>query len=107
MPVRIKLITNLKEKTYCIKYFQLRQQQTFLMTLLIWELQLRQYIGLILTDFTEVNRVSKKKGEGGRIAVWCYAMHKISPRIDKITERLDADGDILGEFWPNEIKYIK
>ena len=34
-------------------------------------------------------------------------MHKISPRIDKITEILDADGDLLGEFWPNEIKYIK
>ncbi len=38
--------------------------------------------------YHEVNRVSKKQGEGGRIAVWCYGMHKISPKIDKISERL-------------------
>jgi len=57
--------------------------------------------------YNQVNRVSKKKGEGGRIAVWCYGMHQINPKIDKIIERLDVDGDILGEFWPKEIRYIK
>jgi hypothetical protein len=34
-------------------------------------------------------------------------MHKINNQIDKIVERLDVNGDILGEFWPKEIKYIK
>ncbi len=54
----------------------------------------------------EVNRVSKKGG-GGRIAVWSYGMHKINPKIDKISQRLDVDGDILGYFWPKEIRFIK
>ena len=34
-------------------------------------------------------------------------MHKINPKIDKISERLNVDGDILGNFWPKEIKFIK
>ena len=34
-------------------------------------------------------------------------MHQINPKIDKIIERLDVDGDILGDFWPKEIRYIK
>ena len=57
--------------------------------------------------YHEVNRVSKMEGEEGRIAVWCYGMHKISPKIDKISERLDVDGDILGGFWAKEIEFIK
>lgn len=57
--------------------------------------------------YHEVNRVSKNEEGEGRIAVWCYGMHKISPKIDKIMERLDVDGDILGEFWAKEIKFIK
>ena len=55
--------------------------------------------------YEEVKRVSKKDGEG-RIALWCYEMHKINPKIDKISERLDVGGDILGNFWSEEIKYI-
>jgi ubiquinone/menaquinone biosynthesis C-methylase UbiE len=57
--------------------------------------------------YREVNRVSRKKPQEGRIAVWCYGMHKISPKIDEIIQRLDVDGDILGDFWPKEIRFIK
>jgi ubiquinone/menaquinone biosynthesis C-methylase UbiE len=55
--------------------------------------------------YQEVRRVSKKDGEG-RIALWCYGMHEINPKINKISERLDVDGDILGDSWQEEIKYI-
>lgn len=55
--------------------------------------------------YNEVNRVSKK--ESGRIALWSYGMHRINPKIDKISERLNVDGDILGNFWSKEIKFIK
>ncbi len=34
-------------------------------------------------------------------------IHKINPKIDKISEKLDVDGDILEDFWPKEIRYIK
>lgn len=54
---------------------------------------------------SEVKRVGKK--EGGIIAVWSYAMHEISPDIDKISGRLDVNGDILGEYWAKEVKYVK
>jgi ubiquinone/menaquinone biosynthesis C-methylase UbiE len=55
--------------------------------------------------YSEVKRVGKK--EGGIIAVWSYAMHEINPEIDKISSRLDVGGDILGDFWAKEVKYIK
>ena len=31
-------------------------------------------------------------------------MHKIDLEIDKISERLDVDGEILGGNWPKEAK---
>jgi hypothetical protein len=34
-------------------------------------------------------------------------MHKISPQIDKISERLDVEGKILGNYWDKEAKYVK
>ncbi len=34
-------------------------------------------------------------------------MHKIDLEIDKISERLDVDGEILGSYWPKEAKYVK
>ena len=55
--------------------------------------------------YEEVKRVSRKGGEG-RIALWCYGMHQINPQIDKVSERLDVDGDILGDSWPKEIKHV-
>jgi SAM-dependent methyltransferase len=57
--------------------------------------------------YQEVNRVSKNRCHEGRIAIWCYGMHKIGPEIDKIISRLDVDGDILGDYWPKEIRFIK
>jgi hypothetical protein len=55
--------------------------------------------------YNEVNRASEK--ESGIIAVWSYGMHKINPKIDKISERLNIDGDILGNFCSKKIKFIK
>jgi hypothetical protein len=54
--------------------------------------------------YSEVRRVSKK---GAIIAAWSYAMHKITPEIDKITDRLDFGGDILGDYWAKEIRYVQ
>lgn len=54
--------------------------------------------------YSRVKRVGKK---GGIIAAWSYDMHKINPQIDKITSRLDVEGDILGSYWDKEAKYVK
>ena len=54
--------------------------------------------------YSTVMRVGKKDGI---IAVWSYDMHKINPQLDKITERLDVDGEILGSYWDKEAKYVK
>ena len=54
--------------------------------------------------YYNVKRVGKKDGI---IAVWSYDMHKINPQIDKITDRLDVDGEILGSYWNKETKYVK
>jgi ubiquinone/menaquinone biosynthesis C-methylase UbiE len=45
--------------------------------------------------YSNVKRVGKKDGI---IAVWSYDMHKINPQIDKITDMLDVDGEILGSY---------
>ena len=34
-------------------------------------------------------------------------MHKINPQIDKVTDRLDVDGEIFGSYWNKETKYVK
>jgi len=54
--------------------------------------------------YCNVKRVGKKDGI---IAVWSYDMHKINPQIDKVTDRLDVDGEILGSYWDKETKYVK
>jgi ubiquinone/menaquinone biosynthesis C-methylase UbiE len=54
--------------------------------------------------YTNVRRVGKKDGI---IAVWSYDMHKINPQLDKISSRLDIDGEILGDYWAKETKYVK
>lgn len=54
--------------------------------------------------YREVTRVS---GRNAIIAVWSYGMHKIHTEIDKISKRLDVDGEILGSYWSKEVKYIK
>ena len=54
--------------------------------------------------YYNVKRVGKKDGI---IAVWSYDMHKINPQINKVTDRLDVDGEILGSYWDKETKYVK
>jgi len=54
--------------------------------------------------YSEVRRVAKKEAI---IAAWSYAMHKITPEIDKISDRLDFGGDILGDYWAKEIRYVQ
>ena len=34
-------------------------------------------------------------------------MHKINPQIDNISNRLNVDGAILGNYWAKETKYVK
>lgn len=53
--------------------------------------------------YGEVRRVGRRNGI---IAVWSYGMHTISPKIDKISERLNFGGDILGSYWSKEIIYV-
>lgn len=54
--------------------------------------------------YHNVRRVGKKDGI---IAVWSYDMHKINPQIDRITGKLNVDGEILGDYWAKETKYVK
>ena len=54
--------------------------------------------------YGEATRVSRRNAI---IAVWSYGMHKIHSEIDKVSERLDVDGEILGSYWPKESKYVK
>ena len=54
--------------------------------------------------YTNVKRVGKKDGI---IAVWSYDMHKINPQIDNISSRLNVGGEILGNYWAKETKYVK
>ena len=53
--------------------------------------------------YTNVKRVGKKNGI---IAVWSYDMHKINPQIDNISNRLNVEGEILGNYWAKETKYV-
>ncbi|MGA9745702.1 MAG: class I SAM-dependent methyltransferase [Nitrososphaeraceae archaeon] len=54
--------------------------------------------------YINVKRVGKKDGI---IAVWSYDMHKINPQIDNISSQLNVDGEILGNYWAKETKYVK
>jgi hypothetical protein len=55
--------------------------------------------------YREARRVSKR--DNGVIAAWSYGMHKITPEIDKISEKLNVGGEILGNYWPPETRYVK
>lgn len=52
--------------------------------------------------FREVRRVSRK---GGVIAAWAYGHYSISPEVDRVTQAFYKD--IVGKYWPAEIKYIE
>jgi SAM-dependent methyltransferase len=54
--------------------------------------------------YNEVTRISKSNGV---LAIWSYGMHKIDNNIDKISEKLNIGGDILGKYWPRETNYVK
>lgn len=54
--------------------------------------------------YKEVTRISKSNGV---LAIWSYGMHKIDNDIDKISEKLNVGGDILGRYWPRETDYVK
>ena len=34
-------------------------------------------------------------------------MHEINPQIDKISDRLNVDGELLGNYWAKETIYVK
>jgi ubiquinone/menaquinone biosynthesis C-methylase UbiE len=55
--------------------------------------------------YQEVRRVGTRNN--GIIAVWSYGIHKINPEVDKISEKLTVEGEILGNYWPPETKYVK
>ncbi len=54
--------------------------------------------------YKEVIRISKSNSV---LAIWSYGMHKIDNNIDKISEKLNVGGDILGRYWPGETNYVK
>ncbi|WP_148685842.1 class I SAM-dependent methyltransferase [Candidatus Nitrosocosmicus hydrocola] len=54
--------------------------------------------------YKEVKRVGKRNSI---LAIWSYGMHKIDDDIDKISARLNVDGDLLEKYWPKETSYVK
>lgn len=54
--------------------------------------------------YSEVTRVGKSNGI---LAIWSYGMHQIDNDIDKISAKLNVNGDILGKYWPKETNYVK
>ena len=54
--------------------------------------------------YKEVTRISKSNGV---LAIWSYGMHKIDNDIDKISEKLNVGGNVLGRYWPRETDYVK
>lgn len=52
--------------------------------------------------FREVRRVSRR---GGVIAAWAYGHYSISPEVDRVTQAFYMD--VVGKYWPAEIKYIE
>ena len=52
--------------------------------------------------YREVRRVSRK---GGVIAAWAYGHYSISLEVDRVTQAFYKD--VVGKYWPVEIKYIE
>ncbi|MFI5454124.1 MAG: class I SAM-dependent methyltransferase [Isosphaerales bacterium] len=52
--------------------------------------------------YAEVRRVARR---ACMIAVWCYQLHTIAPKIDAIIHRLYAD--IVGADWPPERRLVE
>jgi SAM-dependent methyltransferase len=52
--------------------------------------------------YAEVGRVLRPRGI---VAVWCYGIQTINPRIDPIIGRFYSD--IVGAYWPPERRYVE
>ena len=52
--------------------------------------------------YTEVSRVARPEGI---LAVWCYQMHSISPKIDRLVHYLYSD--VVGADWPPERRLVE
>jgi ubiquinone/menaquinone biosynthesis C-methylase UbiE len=52
--------------------------------------------------YKNLNQVLKHKGV---VALWCYAVNRIDPEIDKVVEYLYED--LLGPFWPEERRLVE
>lgn len=42
---------------------------------------------------------------GGVLAAWCYGLHRVTPAIDTLVDRLYED--VLGPYWPPERRHIE
>lgn len=51
--------------------------------------------------YAEVRRVCRP---GGLLAVWTYDLHSVSPIIDVVLNRLQAD--FVGPYWPPDRKWV-
>jgi SAM-dependent methyltransferase len=54
------------------------------------------------TFYSEVKRVLRP---GGLIAALAYGLHKITPSVDAVVDRLYAE--IVGPYWPEERRHIE
>lgn len=52
--------------------------------------------------FREVKRVAKP---GGLLAVWCYGVGKVDPKIDALVQELYSD--VLGKYWDPSIRLVE
>lgn len=52
--------------------------------------------------YREVRRVSKRNGV---ISAWAYGHHSIGAHLDRVSQMFYKD--VLGKYWPTEIKYIE
>ncbi|MBM9576083.1 class I SAM-dependent methyltransferase [Leptospira sp. 201903070] len=52
--------------------------------------------------FKEAQRVGRKNGI---LAIWGYRMHRISPEVDVLVDKLYEE--IVGAYWPPERKYVE
>lgn len=51
--------------------------------------------------FQEISRVMNGKGI---LAIWCYGLAKVSPKIDAVVLKLYED--VLGPYWEKERKFV-
>lgn len=52
--------------------------------------------------YREARRVARN---GAVMAAWTYGLHSVSPDVDAVTQRFYKD--IIGRYWPKEIRYVE